>query len=139
MTSGMASCGMLTTLTASTMPPMSLSGRRFDSASARFQYISHGISDPELRVRQFSEFADSTILTIAHRLRTVIDYDRVSGFLPIASGRVFSSQPLGSRYRSCSWTRVGLRSSTSRLLCSRIPSRSSTRFVKRPESRSLRR
>ena len=24
------------------------------------------------------EFADSTILTIAHRLRTVIDYDRVS-------------------------------------------------------------
>ena len=25
-----------------------------------------------------SEFADSTILTIAHRLRTVIDYDRVS-------------------------------------------------------------
>ena len=26
----------------------------------------------------FSEFAESTILTIAHRLRTVIDYDRVS-------------------------------------------------------------
>ena len=25
-----------------------------------------------------SEFAESTILTIAHRLRTVIDYDRVS-------------------------------------------------------------
>jgi len=25
------------------------------------------------------EFADSTIITIAHRLRTVIDYDRVSG------------------------------------------------------------
>ena len=25
-----------------------------------------------------SEFADSTILTIAHRIRTVIDYDRVS-------------------------------------------------------------
>jgi ABC-type multidrug transport system fused ATPase/permease subunit len=24
-----------------------------------------------------SEFAESTILTIAHRLRTVIDYDRV--------------------------------------------------------------
>jgi hypothetical protein len=26
----------------------------------------------------FREFAESTILTIAHRLRTVIDYDRVS-------------------------------------------------------------
>ena len=25
-----------------------------------------------------SEFAESTILTIAHRLRTVIDYNRVS-------------------------------------------------------------
>lgn len=25
----------------------------------------------------FSEFADSTIMTIAHRLRTVVDYNRV--------------------------------------------------------------
>ena len=29
-----------------------------------------------------SEFADSTILTIAHRLRTVIDYNRVSISFP---------------------------------------------------------
>jgi hypothetical protein len=28
------------------------------------------------------EFAESTILTIAHRLRTVIDYDRVRSFFP---------------------------------------------------------
>ena len=29
-------------------------------------------------IRHSSEFAESTILTIAHRLRTVIDYNRVS-------------------------------------------------------------
>lgn len=54
MTSRMALCGMLTTLTVSTMRPMSLSGRRFDSASARFQYISCGISDFGLRVHLVS-------------------------------------------------------------------------------------
>lgn len=38
--------------------------------------LLHQRSSPDV---SFSEFADSTILTIAHRLRTIIDYDRVSG------------------------------------------------------------
>lgn len=73
MTSGMALCGMLIRLTASTMPPMSLSGRRFDSASARFQYISYGISDPGCvfiqRVRGQHDPDDRASSAHGHRLR----------------------------------------------------------------------
>ena len=49
----------------------SLDGR-YDSKLEHYVHY-HRTIDP-----WFSEFAESTILTIAHRLRTVIDYDRVS-------------------------------------------------------------
>lgn len=39
------------------------------SLSAEFTYDCADVS--------YREFAESTILTIAHRLRTIIDYDRV--------------------------------------------------------------
>ena len=38
----------------------------------------------------YREFAQSTILTIAHRLRTVIDYDRVRFPAPVLSVRKLS-------------------------------------------------
>ena len=52
------------------MPQMSSSARPSDSETNDFTIYCYSIP--------VSEFAESTILTIAHRLRTVIDYDRVS-------------------------------------------------------------
>lgn len=77
---------------ASIMLRTSLSERRFASESQSFfcfrsaarhparaeANLPQPISDPTLFARVLREFASSTILTIAHRLRTVIDYDRVS-------------------------------------------------------------
>lgn len=57
------------------MPRTSLSGRRYDSESDGKPLLEQSLTALTL----LSEFASSTILTIAHRLRTVIDYDRVSG------------------------------------------------------------
>jgi len=59
-----------------TMQLMNSLGKRSDSESS-LRSIFIQMTDLPLR-----EFAESTILTIAHRLRTVIDYDRV---IPICS------------------------------------------------------
>jgi ABC-type transport system involved in Fe-S cluster assembly fused permease/ATPase subunit len=55
------------------MRQMSSLARPSDSETDDF--ITEYVADYSILV---SEFAESTILTIAHRLRTVIDYDRVS-------------------------------------------------------------
>jgi len=44
-----------------------------DEATASFDYATDELIGKTIR----REFAESTILTIAHRIRTVIDYDRV--------------------------------------------------------------
>jgi ABC-type transport system involved in Fe-S cluster assembly fused permease/ATPase subunit len=60
----------LTDSPALTMLPTSSSVKLSDSESNMVGHIN-------MPLMYFSEFAESTILTIAHRLRTVIDYDRV--------------------------------------------------------------
>ena len=49
-----------------------------NSSERQYDSESFGCIANIFAKRRDSEFANSTILTIAHRLRTVVDYDRVS-------------------------------------------------------------
>ena len=67
---------------------MSSLERRYDS-----EYFVFICMDLPIIYSPSSEFANSTILTIAHRLRTVIDYDRV---MLLDQGRIVEYDSPGS-------------------------------------------
>ncbi len=89
----------------------------------------------------FREFATSTVLTIAHRLRTVIDYDRVS-YLRIYTGLLNWRAPsicvcIAKTHRSCLWNKGAYWNSIVLLYCYLILPQSSTRSVKLAERNNL--
>ncbi|KAF5371584.1 hypothetical protein D9758_003437 [Tetrapyrgos nigripes] len=76
-----------------------------DEATASVDYATDELIGKTIR----QEFADNTILTIAHRLRTVIDYDRImlldqGRIVEFDRPRVLLSQPSSKFYALCKAT-----------------------------------
>ena len=69
-------------------------------AHATIAAASYGIKRFKKTIRE--EFSDSTLLCIAHRLRTIIDYDRV-----LVLGKCSPPAPLSS-FECCSRWHAGL-------------------------------